>query len=98
MLSTTNRRREDRNLAGDRISMFHILDLLRRRGGRAAQSSSAQAKTPMPDSVATKRITERRQSSRRWGDPLEVFVKSAQSADEKKRAWIKNRSRGGIGL
>jgi hypothetical protein len=49
--------------------------------------------TPFPES----RI-ERRQSPRRWGEPLEVFIWSNDASADSRRAWVKNRSVGGIGL
>ena len=49
--------------------------------------------TPFPES----RI-ERRQSPRRWGEPLEVFIRSNDESADSRCAWVKNRSAGGIGV
>jgi hypothetical protein len=49
--------------------------------------------TPFPEA----RI-ERRQSPRRGGEPLEVFIRSNNESPDSRRAGVKNRSAGGIGL
>jgi hypothetical protein len=49
--------------------------------------------TPFPEA----RI-ERRQSPRRGGEPLEVFIRSDDESADSRRAWVKNRSAGGIAL
>jgi hypothetical protein len=43
-------------------------------------------------------IVERRQSPRRWGDPIQVHISDGQISGEPALGWILNRSRGGLGL
>lgn len=45
---------------------------------------------------ATPSQPERRQSPRRWGDPIEVFLRGEMTTAEPARGWVKNRSAGGL--
>ena len=45
---------------------------------------------------ATPSEPERRQSPRRWGDPIEVLLRPELTTPEPARGWVKNRSAGGL--
>ncbi len=45
---------------------------------------------------ATPSQPERRQSPRRWSDPIEVFLRGETTTAEPARGWVKNRSAGGL--
>jgi hypothetical protein len=68
----------------------------RRRDARP--QSTAGAVPPSGDRVSATAVPERRQSPRRWGIPVEVFLGDDQPAAESPRGWIRNRSAGGLGL
>jgi hypothetical protein len=74
--------------------LFGILNLFRRRG---AFPPPAPADT-IASSASTLSFTERRQTLRRWGDPIQVLICDEYPANEPNRGWIVNRSGGGLGL
>jgi len=73
---------------------FGIFNLFRRRGALPVHSSAANSAA----TASTLSFTERRQSPRRWGDPVQVFIWDENPANELARGWIVNRSTGGLGL
>jgi hypothetical protein len=74
--------------------LFGIFNLFRRRGVPAEQAPA----TDLAATASTLSFTERRQSPRRWGDPIQVFIWDENPANQPARGWIVNRSTGGLGL
>jgi hypothetical protein len=74
--------------------LFGILNLLRRRDLPAARELAIDASA----TASTLSFTERRQSPRRWGDPIQVLIWDDNTVDQPARGWIVNRSSGGLGL
>jgi hypothetical protein len=74
--------------------LFGIFDLLRRREVRAEHDLSTNASAV----VSPPPFSERRQSPRRWGDPIQVLIWDDNMVHEPARGWIVNRSIGGLGL
>ena len=74
--------------------LFGIFNLLRRREVPAAQEPATNAAA----TASTLSFTERRQSPRRWGDPIQVLIWDENTVDQPARGWIVNRSTGGLGL
>ncbi len=52
----------------------------------------------VPSSSSSSGLTERRQSTRRWGDPVGVLIWDQLTSAEPTRGWIMNRSPEGLGL
>jgi hypothetical protein len=73
--------------------LFGFLNLFRRRGAFPPPPADA-----FVSSASTLSFTERRQSARRWGDPVQVSIGEEHPASEPTRGWIVNRSTGGLGL
>jgi len=71
-----------------------FFNLFRRRGALPPPSPA----DTLVSSDSTLSFTERRQSPRRWGDPLQVALWDEYPATEPTRGWIVNRSTGGLGL
>ena len=73
-----------------------------RRPRSSAEQENPSLRTISPKVVdtavdpATSSQPERRQSPRRWGDPIEVFVRGELTTAEPARGWVKNRSAGGL--
>jgi hypothetical protein len=73
-----------------------------RRLRSAAEQEAPSLRTIPPKAAdaavdpATPSQLERRQSPRRWSDPIEVFVRGEMTTAEPARGWVKNRSAGGL--
>jgi len=74
--------------------LFSIFSLFRRRGELASPSPAGT----VVSADSTISFTERRQTPRRWGDPVQVLIRDEYPANEPARGWIANRSTGGLGL
>jgi hypothetical protein len=74
--------------------LFGIFNLRRRRDVAAVPDPAANASA----TASTLSFTERRQSPRRWGDPIQVFLWDENPLQQPVRGWIVNRSTGGLGL
>ncbi len=75
------------------------LNLFRRFRSVPEQEAPSPASLKATDAVvdpATPSQPERRQSPRRWGDPIEVFLRNEPTTAEPARGWVKNRSAGGL--
>jgi hypothetical protein len=69
--------------------------LFRRRRERSQAtpvSTTAPAATPVGHSV------ERRRSPRRYGNPVQILLSDGRLADDSPRAWVMDRSKGGLGI
>jgi hypothetical protein len=66
--------------------------------GRQRQRATEQPNRAVQASSTTQTLTERRQSQRRWGDPVQVHLWDGYPGSEPGRGWIANRSAGGLGL
>src|SRR5437762_13368232 len=74
--------------------LFGIFNLFRRRG-------SLPSPAPAVNRVGTDStlsFTERRQSPRRWGDPVQVLIWDEIVPAQPTKGWVANRSAGGLGL
>jgi hypothetical protein len=73
--------------------------VLRSRQGTLANAAATPAARSAPNLLsALVGYTERRHSPRRWGNPVEVVVTGPPDGGAPERAWIMNRSAGGLRL
>jgi hypothetical protein len=78
-----------------RFEFLKVLRLANRPAPQPARVKQVTVSQPTPFPEA--RI-ERRKTPRRSGEPLEVFIRADEKSADSRRAWVKNRSAGGIGL
>lgn len=74
--------------------LFGMFNLFRRRATFPAPSPAGTGAA----TASTVSFTERRQTPRRWGDPIQILLWDEFPGDEPARGWIVNRSTGGLGL
>jgi hypothetical protein len=74
-------------------SFLRLVESWRRALARRGKVSDAIV---TPAQVAA--FTEHRQATRRWGEPVQVFLEVGLPGSEALRGWIMNRSSGGLGL
>jgi hypothetical protein len=67
-------------------------------GSRSPPAPSADVDAPEYDPFAQGTLTERRQSVRRAGNPVDVFYALPDNKDRPLTGWIFDRSVGGLGL
>jgi hypothetical protein len=73
-----------------------LFSLFRLRKSNPAQAPSAPAVSPAASNSPS--LTERRRLPRRGGQPIEVFLRDDSAPEMAARAWVRNRSTGGLGL
>ncbi len=72
--------------------------LVRNLRRRSPQLSSVTRVAPVTAPSPSGGLTERRQSTRRWGDPVQVLIWDHMASAEPTRGWIMNRCAEGLGL
>jgi len=73
--------------------------VLRSRQGTLANAAATPAARSSPNALtALVGYTERRRFPRRWGHPVEVVLSGPPDGGAVERAWITNRSAGGLRL
>jgi hypothetical protein len=74
-----------------------ILPFSRNPTPSAPSAGPARPVSVSDSTVTTTAPPERRQSPRRWGNPIQVVLQDGRRA-EPARGWVANRSAGGLGL